>query len=505
MILLVNPRVTKPHNRRFPLSLMNLAAVLPPDRTWQIFDGNRPDADLDAQIAATVERQKASTDPVQLFAITVMPGPQLVPAVQLTRRLKELYPAIPIVWGGYFPSLYAEPVLRSEYVDWVVRGQGEQPFLDLLQVLDGQLDPHKVTGLSFRNEFGERNNQEQTWVKPDRYPRLPFERIDVADYLHPTHLGKQTGVYQSSVGCPYRCNFCGVIGAFGSREMFVSPLRVYEDLSRLVSRFGMDSLHFYDNNFFLKEDRAVEIAERLAPLGLSWWCESRADVLLSYSDKTLDQIRRGGLKMVFIGAESGSDDALRRMSKDITVAQVEEVAAKSREHQIVPEFSFCLGDPEDPTEDVGRTMELIQRLKKLNPLCEIIFYYYTPTPQRRESYYDDVIQSNPTPETLEEWMEPQWIAWAAHVDPQLPWLTGKLKERVRNFDTVLRSRFPSSHDRHTGRMARQLLRLAAWRRWAKGDFTDAELLRRLRDRLGAKKLDPQLYGHLRPSKKESVS
>ena len=82
MILLVNPRATRPVNRRFPLSLMAVGAALPDERTWEIIDGNRPDIDVLATIADYVERQTVP-DPVQAIAMTVMPGPQLVSAVHL--------------------------------------------------------------------------------------------------------------------------------------------------------------------------------------------------------------------------------------------------------------------------------------------------------------------------------------------------------------------------------------------------------------------------------------
>src|SRR3954469_14319937 len=112
MILLVNPRATKPHNRRFPLSIMAVGAMLPPDLSWEIVDENRPTVDALAVIREHVERQAASGDPVQLVALTVMPGPQLVSAVRLSKALKAQHPSLPIVWGGNFGSLYPAPVLN---------------------------------------------------------------------------------------------------------------------------------------------------------------------------------------------------------------------------------------------------------------------------------------------------------------------------------------------------------------------------------------------------------
>src|SRR5690606_17017532 len=104
VILLVNPRATRPKNRRFPLSVMAIGAALPDGVTWEIIDGNRPGGDPYDEVVHWVEARAGGADPVRAVAMTVMPGPQLVSAVPLARRIKQRYPDLPVVWGGYFPS-----------------------------------------------------------------------------------------------------------------------------------------------------------------------------------------------------------------------------------------------------------------------------------------------------------------------------------------------------------------------------------------------------------------
>ena len=364
--------------------------------------------------------------------MTVMPGPQLLSAVPVARALKERFPRVPVVWGGYFPSLYPLPVLRAPYVDYLVRGQGERTLAELLGVLDGRVDPGGVAGLGWKRGGTPRLNAERTWEGPDAFPRIPWHRVDVPAYLRPSVLGSRSGVYQASIGCPYTCNFCGVIGAFGSREKFASPARTAADLGWLVERHGMNAVHFYDNNFFLREDHALELCERLTPLGLTWWCEARIDAMLRFSDATWRVLRRAGLAMTFFGAESGSNERLRRMSKNLTIEQTLAVAAKTKEHGIVPEFSFVFGDPEDPEDDVATNLSFVERLAAVNPDLKLVAYFYTPTPQRRGTY-GDVDPLSSTPSTLEEWATPEWLGWMTHEDPRVPWLPRPLKERVEDF------------------------------------------------------------------------
>jgi radical SAM superfamily enzyme YgiQ (UPF0313 family) len=432
VILLLNTRATKPKNRRFPLSLLALAAALPEGVTWEILDGNLEGADSAADAVSLIEAREGTADPVQMVGMTVMPGPQLLSAVPVARAVKERFPGIPIVWGGYFPSLYPAPVLRAPYVDYVVRGQGERTLVALLGVLDRRTDPASVAGLGWKEGDKARLNPERAWEGPDAFPRVPWHRVDVPNYLRPSALGARSGVYQASIGCPYTCNFCGVIGAYGSREKFASPARTGGDLALLVSEHGMDAVHFYDNNFFLREDHAVELCERIAPLNLKWWAEARIDAMLRFSDATWRAIRRAGATMLYFGAESGSNARLRRMSKHLTTDQTLALAAKTKEHGILPEFSFVFGDPDDPEDDVETNLVFIEKLAAINPDLKLITYFYTPTPQRRGTY-GNVDPLSETPATLEEWTTPEWLGWMTHEDPRVPWLPRRLKERVEDF------------------------------------------------------------------------
>jgi radical SAM superfamily enzyme YgiQ (UPF0313 family) len=285
---------------------------------------------------------------------------------------------------------------------------------------------------------------------------------------------------------------------FGRREKVQAPARTAEHLAFLAREHGMDSVHFYDNNFFLNEPHAREIADAFAALGLRWWCEARVDTLSRFSDDTWRRLRAAGLTMIFCGAESGSDATLKKMNKGTTTDQIAMTAARCREHGIVPEFSFVFGDPDEPEREIEHSLAFIRRLKAINPAMELISYFYTPTPQRRDTY-GNVDPLAGTPATLEEWIEPEWVTWMTHEHPHTPWLDSRLKARVDDFELVLKSRFPSVHDRRTRGWGKALGRLAAWRRWRFGDYADPRLLRRIRTLARIVPDDDQLYGHLRPA------
>src|ERR1700751_4509112 len=156
MILFYNPKATRPRNRRFPLSILAIAAVIEGKEEYAIVDGNLDPHPTESLVALIKER------PIELLAVTVMPGPQTLAAVASCREIRSRFPQLPIVWGGYFASNYTAAALNAGYVDYAVRGQGEQTFLQLLEVIRGHRDLKDVAGLSYKDADGTvRNNPER--------------------------------------------------------------------------------------------------------------------------------------------------------------------------------------------------------------------------------------------------------------------------------------------------------------------------------------------------------
>ncbi len=475
MILLYYPKLTKPKNRRFPLSILALAAVLEGKEAYEIVDGNL-DPNPDATLARLIE-----THSVELLGVSVMPGPQMISAMQSSKTIRARYPHVPIVWGGYFPSLYPDATLSAKYVDYVVRGQGESTLLELIEVLRGTREPRSIAGLSYKDTFGLRvHNPERPMQGPDVFPRSPFQKLSVASYLRPSYFGKRTGAHQASIGCPFQCTFCAVHETYGSQQKMESPARTEAILQHLVQEYGMDGVQFYDMNFFLREDHTRELMERLAPLSLHWWCEGRIDTICRYSDETLEWIRKGGCTMIFFGAESGSDRILKEMKKGITTQQTLEVAKRLRRLNIIPEFSFVVGNPADPEGDTRDTIAFIRKIKRLNPASEIIVQHYTPVPNHGQMY-GGIDGKVSFPATLEEWATPQWYNFTIRVNPSMPWLKPRTRRLIDNFEMVVASRWPTVQDIQANQWSRRMLKVLSSWRYLSGIYTAPAELRLAQD------------------------
>jgi radical SAM superfamily enzyme YgiQ (UPF0313 family) len=358
-------------------------------------------------------------------------------------------------------------------VDYVVRGHGEQTFLQLARALQGHRDALPVVnnlaslqGLAYRDEHGRPvTNSLAPIPAPRELPPWNFDRLPVDKYVRRTFLGQRTLGYHSSYGCPFFCNFCAVVNMVNGRwlpqtaEQVAAIVRLYRE------RWGVNAVEFYDNNFFTHEARVAEFSERILDLGVAWWGEGRIDTLEKYSDRTWRLMRDSGLRMIFMGAESGSMATLQRMHKggqmspDKTLA----MARRMREWDVVPEFSFVMGNPPDPARDVRETMAFIRRVKRVNPAAEIIMYLYTPVPLEGDLYDDARAGGFAFPQTLEEWVSPEWSDFSQRRSNRLPWLGQPLAGQIRDFERVLNAYHPTSTDVRLGGWRWLLRGVAAWR------------------------------------------
>jgi radical SAM superfamily enzyme YgiQ (UPF0313 family) len=247
--------------------------------------------------------------------------------------------------------------------------------------------------------------------------------------------------------------------------------RLDRDLTALKQRIGADSVQFYDHNFFDREEDMVPLLEVLARHELPWWCYARSDALVSLSAESWRLVRKSRLKMAYIGAETPNDALLKSIRKGTRAEQTLEVAELCRRNGVVPELSFMVGPPEDPEGETERTFDFIRRVKRVNPQSEIIVYINTPLPPsvvpnshrlKLTSLLD--VHGAPVvfPKTPEEWTERRWVDYACHADA--PWLTDRVRRRIRDFVTVLRCRFPTVQDTRAPRWGKAALRtLARWR------------------------------------------
>lgn len=460
-IIFYNPVSTTRGKQRLPMSLLAVASVIIGDYRPIFVDGNLTDTPADDIIALAREHR------AKLLAVTVMPGPQLRQAVAVCRTIRAQYPQLTILWGGYFPSNHAEVTLRSPYVDYVIEGQGEIAFRAFVDVFYKGGAWSDVPSLVYEQDGRIQRNLRAPFAKLDDLPWYPYDAIPMEDYIGYSYLGDRVGAHHTSWGCPFACSFCAIVPLAQQRWLAESAERVVAITRYFKEHHRVDGMEYHDMDFFVQEARTEAIAEGLTPLNVNWWGLGRVDTLMNYRETTFQKLARSGVKMIFMGAESGDDDTLKLMNKggNSGTAQTLAIVERMKHHGIVPELSFVMGNPPDPLADIERTISFIRQIKTINPATELILYLYTPTPQEGSILLDEAIKEGfAFPRTLEEWAGDAWAEKSLRRNPGTPWSSDPIRRKIRDFETVINAYYPTVTDiKLQGTMRRLLTSLSGWR------------------------------------------
>jgi radical SAM superfamily enzyme YgiQ (UPF0313 family) len=473
-VLLFNPRSanSKP---RIPNSILQIAASINGVHEYVFVDGNL-ESDPQKKILNYFKEQK-----IDIFGCTVMPGPQLKQAIPISKKVKELYPHVKTIWGGYFPSNQPKSVLSSGYIDYIVNGPGDNTFPQLLNAIETKSSVDAIKNLIFLKEGQIIKTAKEELLDLDKLPKLPYEKLNefypIQKYLGKTYLGKKTIAYHSSFGCPFTCSFCAVVPIYNARWKGKSAQGIYNDIKFLKEKYDGDAIEFHDNNFFVSEKRTVEFAKLIKDEKMVWWGEARIDTMDKYKDESLALIREAGCKMIFFGAETGNDAVLKKMDKGGTQTgeQILKFAERLKKFDIIPEYSFVLGIPSDTEQEadkqINEDIEFIKKVKAINPNTEIIIYTYSPVPTEGSEMYNNVLASGfKFPETLEDWVSPAWENFDLRKNPLTPWLKPYMIDKIKNFETVLNGYFPTESDIRFKKWQKNIIRTWSGLRYHSGFY-----------------------------------
>ena len=296
-VILFNPRSanSKP---RIPNSILQVAASIDGQFDYFLVDGNL-EPDPEKKILEYISQHD-----IFCFGLTVMPGPQLQQAIPISKKIKERYPQINIVWGGYFPSSQPETVLNSGYVDFIINGPGDVAFPSLLkhfQLNENNLEV--IPNIIYKKGPETVYTKKDSLYDQDSLPAFPYQKLNefypLKRYLGKTFLGSKTIAYHSSFGCPFTCSFCAVVPIYNARWKGKSAQTIYKDILFLKDNFGGNAIEFHDNNFFVSEKRTVEFSDLIEKDEMVWWGEGRIDTIDKYKDYSLKKMRDAGCKMIF--------------------------------------------------------------------------------------------------------------------------------------------------------------------------------------------------------------
>jgi anaerobic magnesium-protoporphyrin IX monomethyl ester cyclase len=441
-IVLYNPRAVF---FTMPLGLLAVGSAL--DRTR--YDVVIVDARLEAD---PIEALLAALEGAACLGVGVLTGEPIRDAIAASRAAKARFPRLPVVWGGWHPSLFGKGCLEEPSVDATVQAQGEETFHEIVDRLVWGESLRGVAGCTFRNERDEAEQNPPRALKAvDNFASHDYTLLPVKRFF--ALKGKRQLDYITSQGCFFRCAFCADPLVYGRRWVGLSPERVGTELADLHARYGFDDVNFQDETYFTYADRVAEIAEQILRQGLkiSWAATMRADQGDRLPEEVMALCRRSGLRRLIIGVEAGSQAMMDHIKKDIKLEQVFRSAEKCRRHGVAVIFPFIVCFPNESDTSIQASLDVAHRLRAMSPTFSTPIYYFKPYPGTRLT--DEAEQYGYVPpKTLEEWANWDWY------DSDGPWVTperARLIERYKYYQEVA---FSTS-----GFWSKPLQKVARWR------------------------------------------
>jgi anaerobic magnesium-protoporphyrin IX monomethyl ester cyclase len=399
-IVLYNPRAVF---YTMPLALVAIGSELDASKYEVIIVDGRLDPEPEKTLALHLP------DAVCL-GVTVLTGAPIADALRVSRAAKSLRSDLPIVWGGWHPSMFGKECLREKCVDITVQAQGEATFADIVQRLADGRSLEGCLGCMYRDAAGVvRVNPPRALLPLDRFRPHDYTLIPVERYYD--LKGKRQLDYISSQGCNFRCAFCSDPFVYGRKWVGIDPTSMVAKLRELWERYRFDDLNFQDETFFTKRERVRVMAQQIVDSGMqfTWAATMRADQGVRLPDDVWELCKRSGLRRLLVGVESGDPDMLKRIKKDVTLEQVFHTAEKMRDYDLAGNFPFIVGFPDESDASVDATIEVAKRLRAMSDKFDTPIFYFKPYPGSA-IVTEAVAAGFQLPESLTDWSRFDFVA-----------------------------------------------------------------------------------------------
>ncbi len=339
-----------------PLGLMYIAAYV---KEKTNFDVKILDCEIE-KVNYTNIQEKIKEEKPDVVGITAMTF-TLIDVIKTAKLIKEVNPEIKIVLGGPHVNIYPEETMDNLEVDFLVLGEGEQPFIDLLNNIH-DLDKLKdIRGLVFRdtNKKIVNTGKRELIMDLDQLPMPARELTPYKKYYSIMAHKNPTTTMFTSRGCPYKCLFCdrphlGKIFRARSAEDVVKEMEKIQEM-------GINEVFIYDDTFTIDRQRVVNICNLILDkkIKLKWDIRARVNTV---DKELLLLMKSAGCTRIHYGVEAGTKKILTVLRKGITLEQVETAFKLTKEAGIETAGYFMIGSPTETMSDIKETIKLAKKM-----------------------------------------------------------------------------------------------------------------------------------------------
>jgi anaerobic magnesium-protoporphyrin IX monomethyl ester cyclase len=286
-------------------------------------------------------------------------------ALEIAKRAKQQ--GCTVVMGGPHPAFVDDDVLTGGYADFIVKGEGEITFPDLLETITRGDDPCHVKGISYLVHGNVTRTAPRELVED--LDSLPFPARDLVDIDAYKRFGVKYGgersiaILSTSRGCPNACDFCVTPQLYGRRWRARRPESVVAEIEHVYHDYGYRAIAFCDDNFTVSPRRVREICKLLIERNLDiwWWSFSTTSTLLRNEDM-VSLMAQAGAKTVYIGVESSDPETLKELNKDASADAPSEAVALLKRNKLEIFASYILGGLHEDSGAILRTIRFARSL-----------------------------------------------------------------------------------------------------------------------------------------------
>jgi radical SAM superfamily enzyme YgiQ (UPF0313 family) len=358
------------------------------------------------------------------FGISVLTGPMIRDAIAASRVVRQVRRDLPIIYGGWHPTLLSAQTLQEDFVDIVVRHQGEKTLTEILKRQSSGATLDLVAGCWFKRNGKIVTNGDRPSSPLSSLPMPAYDLVDFESYARAT--GGRKLPYATSIGCPYACNYCTDMVFYNRRFNPQTVPGVVSEIVDLVKTYELDEIALVDSNFLVDTRRATALARGFIESGrrFRWTFQASTDLLCRLSDEEVVLLAESGVSHIGFGTESASPEVLRKMHKaHQTIEDMFEAARKCRDAGIRVTYNLIFGYPGEEDHHRRETLRVMGQIAEQFENVTFSPNLFTPYPGI--PIWPELLEAGlQEPQSLEEWAD-MGLGQA-----DLPWLLERAADEL---------------------------------------------------------------------------
>ncbi len=375
-----------------PLGLLQLAGslLILEDASVRIID---MEADKQKTVEGVVE-ESLKFDP-DIVGITIHATAAHPTSVEIAKGIKKENQKVLLVAGGHHATFVPTQLLRSGF-DVVALGESDETVREIAETFVRGVGMENIPGIVFKMDTEGKTliktNPRQLIEDLDSLPFPAYHLIDRGPYIFKTFGGESVAALETTRGCPYACDFCSVTPTWGNKWRNKSNDRILRELE-LVRRFGYKWLFFVDDIFVVYPNvkQRMSLFNSMIDEGydkMNWLVQMRADVT-ARNPELIEKGADAGMRVAFLGIESGSQEVLNKLHKGILTSQSLQAVHVLNKNGIMVLLGMMLGAPYEKIRDMITTIKFSKKLADTGADA-VQFTLYTPLPGTR--IFDDSLR-----------------------------------------------------------------------------------------------------------------